>query len=174
MFHLLKAGLFGFALLVTTVGFCKEELPLAIFLKKSDYKEIILQKNQVGHFQLKAKINGIEGLFTLDTGASKTVLDKERSKKFKITAASKDTQAGGLGTSIQKAKITSVDSLEVGSLKFEKLPVAVVDLSSVNDSLSKHGVQPQDGVIGADVLETSNAIIDYKNHRLYLKKSMVR
>jgi clan AA aspartic protease (TIGR02281 family) len=169
MFNLWKVTFFFLTLLVSKFGFCKEELPLAEFLKKSDYKEILLQKNQVGHFQFNAKINGIDGLFTLDTGASKTVLDKERAKKFQISSETKNTKAGGLGTTDQSAILTSLKTLEIGELKFNNMKVALLDLTSVNNSLSKHGVKPQDGVIGADVLESSGAIIDYNNNRLYLK-----
>lgn len=50
------------------------------------------------------------------------------------------------------------------------MKVTVVDLTAMNVALEAQGVRPQDGVIGADILNGGNAIIDYKNNILYLTK----
>jgi len=45
-----------------------------------------------------------------------------------------------------------------------------MSLDHVNQAFASIGVEEIDGVIGADILEYKNAVIDYKNLILYLKK----
>ena len=43
------------------------------------------------------------------------------------------------------------------------------DMNHINNALSQKKVNPIDGIIGADVLKKSKAILDYKLDKLYLK-----
>ena len=45
-----------------------------------------------------------------------------------------------------------------------------MNLDHVNSAFESMGLEKVDGVIGADILTNYNAIIDYKNLTLYLKK----
>ena len=45
------------------------------FLKSQKYTSINLKKTNTNHYQIKASINDIEGVFILDTGASNTCAD---------------------------------------------------------------------------------------------------
>jgi len=42
-------------------------------------------------------------------------------------------------------------------------------MSHINNALSEKKINPIDGIIGADVLKKSKAVLDYKTNRLYLK-----
>jgi hypothetical protein len=42
-------------------------------------------------------------------------------------------------------------------------------MSHINTALSEKKINPIDGIIGADVLKKSKAVLDYKTNRLYLK-----
>jgi hypothetical protein len=42
-------------------------------------------------------------------------------------------------------------------------------MNHINNALSEKKVPPIDGILGADVLKKSKAILDYKTNRLYLK-----
>ena len=39
----------------------------------------------------------------------------------------------------------------------------------INNALSQKKVPPIDGIVGADILKKSKAILDYKSNKLYLK-----
>jgi hypothetical protein len=43
------------------------------------------------------------------------------------------------------------------------------DMSHINKTFNEKEVESVDGIIGADVLKKSKAILDYKSNKLYLK-----
>ena len=47
--------------------------------------------------------------------------------------------------------------------------LVLFDLQHVNTALKEHDARTVDGIIGADVLKKSKAVIDYSKKRLYLK-----
>ena len=51
------------------------------FLKSQKYTSINLKKTNTNHYQIKASINDIEGVFILDTGASNTCADLTQLEK---------------------------------------------------------------------------------------------
>ena len=42
-------------------------------------------------------------------------------------------------------------------------------MNHINNALSQKKVPPIDGIIGADILKKSKAVIDYESNKLYLK-----
>ena len=42
-------------------------------------------------------------------------------------------------------------------------------MNHINSALSQKKIDPIDGIIGADVLKKSKAILDYKSNKLFLK-----
>jgi len=140
-------------------------------LKQNGFVKIPLGKNKVGHFQLKADINGKPGKFILDTGASATVINEADADGFNLVLMNKKSKkAGGLGGSGIKVRQSTGNVLSLKGFKADKLKIAVLDLSHVIKSLVQNGAGKINGVIGADILKKFNAIIDYKGEALYLKK----
>ena len=43
------------------------------------------------------------------------------------------------------------------------------DMSHINNALSQKKIDPIDGIVGADILKKSKAILDYKSNKLFLK-----
>lgn len=140
------------------------------FLRKQGYSKIPLTLNGIGHFKVKAKINGVKGSFIVDTGASHTVIDETCGEKFKLKFSSKESKtAGGLGTSELKTKRSTGNKIKINDFEINRLPLTALSLEHVNNSLKKHGSPKIDGVIGADILKKHSAIIDYKGKAIYLK-----
>ena len=42
-------------------------------------------------------------------------------------------------------------------------------MSHINKTFNEKEIEPVDGIIGADLLKKSKAILDYKSNKLYLK-----
>ena len=42
-------------------------------------------------------------------------------------------------------------------------------MNHINNALSEKQIDPIDGIIGADILKKSKAILDYKKNKIYLK-----
>lgn len=124
------------------------------------------------HLYINAKINGHKAHLLVDTGASKTVFDKNRiinfSEENKLVEL--DRLSTGLGTDSMRGHMIDIDEISLGTIKVKNYQGLALDLSHVNASYDKMGLEPIDGVLGSDILHEYNAIIDYKNQELTLEK----
>ncbi len=145
-------------------------ISLKNILSKKGYVKIKLKKTITNHFEVKAKINGIKGRFILDTGASNSCVGYDMVEQFKLATKESKIKAAGAGASEMEAHNSSKNSLKIGDWKYHNLNLVVFDLSHVNIALKNHGASKVQGIIGADILDKGEAIIDYKKQRLYLKK----
>lgn len=139
-------------------------------LKRKSYVKIDLKKINTNHFEVKAKINHIKGRFILDTGASNSCISIDLAEKFHLELEDSDTKAAGAGAIGMETKISSKNEISLGHWSFKNFNLVLLDLSHVNTALTEHNAKPVDGIIGADVLEKGEAIIDYRNKCVYLKK----
>ncbi|WP_456424403.1 retropepsin-like aspartic protease [Lutibacter sp.] len=140
-----------------------------ILLRKG-YTKIALKKINTNHFELKATLNGVKGRFILDTGASNSCVDIKLAEKFKLQVEDSETKAAGAGATGMDTKVSSRNDLKIKKWKFYNFTIVLLDLAHVNNALTEHKAKPVDGIIGADILEKGKAIIDYKKHRLFLKR----
>lgn len=142
---------------------------LPAFLKAAKYKKIKFKFLKTQHLLLKVKVNGIAGNFILDTGASNTCIGFECIEKYNLTATFHSNSAASASSTSMFTKIAKENSLQIGSWKQVSATFILFDLSHVNEALSQQKIKPVDGIIGADVLLSGKAIIDYPNQYLYLQ-----
>ncbi|MGX7667594.1 retropepsin-like aspartic protease [Flavobacterium pedocola] len=138
-------------------------------LKKKGYKKIKFKLSKTQHLLIKAKINGVEGSFILDTGASNSCIGFESVAFFNLTAQDSPTQAAGAGATGMYTQMATNNTLQLSRWKTKDFAVVIFDLSHVNQALRLYKAKPVHGIIGADILLKGKAIIDYYNHCLYLK-----
>lgn len=139
------------------------------FLKEKGFHRIKLKTTATNHLELTASLNGMEGTFLLDTGASSSCVGFDTAEYFKLFAEDSDIRAAGAGSTNMLTKVSQKNHLKIGKWEKKKIEVILFDLSHVNAALSEHKASPVHGIIGADVLNKGKAVIDYKNKRLYLK-----
>ncbi|WP_405267717.1 TIGR02281 family clan AA aspartic protease [Cellulophaga sp. Ld12] len=140
------------------------------FLKEKKYLKIPLVLTSTNHFEIKTKINNIEGRFILDTGASNTCVGFDKIELFNLTSKESSIKAAGAGATNMETLISTKNSIEIGKWKLKKLKIVLFDLVHVNEALTNHNAQPVDGIIGADLLKKGKAVIDYDKKVLYLKQ----
>ena len=140
-----------------------------ILLRKG-YSIIKLKKINTNHFELKATLNGVNGRFILDTGASNSCVDFSLSEKFKLKVEDSDTKAAGAGAIDLETKTSSKNTIHISNWRYNSFNLVLLDLTHVNTALTEHNAEAVDGIIGADILEKGKAIIDYGSKRLFLKK----
>ncbi|MEX2571457.1 MAG: retropepsin-like aspartic protease [Gemmatimonadota bacterium] len=143
---------------------------LEAFLKQSGYSSVEMSRLPTGHFSVSGTADSVRFDLILDTGASHTIIDTERADRFNLMTRDRGGTATGLGVSGQRIESGQLDNVALGAVRFARIPVAVVDLSEVNGVLERLGNAPVDGVIGADVLMSQQAVIDYGSLNLYLKE----
>jgi len=140
------------------------------FLLKKGYTKIKLHLTKTNHFEIRAQINGVRGVFILDTGASSSCVGLDAVETFKLDAQDSDVKAAGAGATDMITQIAKANSLKIGTWKKDKIALILFNLTHVNTALINHNSTPVDGIIGADVLTKGCAVIDYEKKYLYLKK----
>ncbi|GAA3564135.1 retropepsin-like aspartic protease [Snuella lapsa] len=139
------------------------------FLLEKDYTKIKLKLTKTNHFEIKASINGIKGRFILDTGASSSCVGFDAIDTFKLKVKDSEIKAAGAGAIDMETKISNKNKVKIGKWRSNKIPLVLFNLDHVNTALINHNSKPVDGIIGADILKKSKAIIDYDKKYLYLK-----
>lgn len=154
----------------------------SLFLPKNNFvklKKILLRKRYVAvkltkigtnHFVLKAKVNGVKGHFILDTGASNSCIGLHLTEAFLLQVEDSDTKVAGAGTTGIETKLAAHNTLDISGWIYKNFTVVLLELSHITEALKEYYPKPIHGIIGAEILEQGNAIIDYKKQCVYLKK----
>lgn len=145
------------------------ENALQDLLLSHDFKKIKLKLTKTNHFEIKATINGVKGLFILDTGASSSCVGFDDVELFNLKVKDSNIKAAGAGATDMRTQMTSKNTIKIGQWKKDKVSLVIFDLTHVNTALTTHNAQPVNGIIGADLLKKGKAIIDYNKKYLYLK-----
>ena len=129
-------------------------------------------ENDGFHLKLTIKINGKKACMILDTGASRTVFDETRIAKFigDDSLEEHDRLSTGLGTNSMTSKKVILHQLQIGKLVIKDYQATILDLQHVNQSYLKLDLDPVDGVLGGDILNDYQAVIDYEKKELKLMK----
>lgn len=132
--------------------------------------------NEGFHLLIKLKINNKNANFIIDTGASKTVMDKTRignyvkEKEFGMH----DKLSSGLGTNTMESHFTIIKKMKIGEIEILKYNTVLLDLSHVNSSYEQVGLKPIEGVLGSDILLQYKAVIDYERKILKLNYKKIK
>lgn len=144
------------------------------FLGRKNYLRVPLSLTATNHFEIIAKLNGVTGRFILDTGASNTCVGLDKIEFFKLVSEDSEIKAAGAGATNMETQISSKNKIAIGDWKKKKLKIVLFDLVHVNEALTSHKALPVDGIIGADILKQSDAIIDYNKNCLYLRRKKLK
>ncbi|MGA1227652.1 MAG: retropepsin-like aspartic protease [Tamlana sp.] len=139
------------------------------FLLEKGYTKVKLHLTKTNHFEITASINGKNGLFILDTGASNSCVGFEAIETFKLKAKDSIIKAAGAGAIDMDTKMSKKNKIKIGKWSDNKLALVLFNLTHVNKALSNHNSKTVDGIIGADILKKGKAVIDYEKKYLYLK-----
>jgi hypothetical protein len=133
--------------------------------------EVVALQEGSYHVFLKMRVNKKSIRVLLDTGASKTVLDKtfveEKCKSQKTETIGQSTSS--LHSTVSESNITYIKEIQLDQVKLKNYLVAVIDLTHVNQTYEGVGKKPIFGIVGSDILMDRKAIIDYSKKILILK-----
>ena len=129
---------------------------------------IINIENDGFHLITEGLINNKEARFVVDTGASRTVFDKDRILNYidNPDFSEKEGISAGIGGTDISSFIFNVKELSFGELKINDYQAVAMDLSNVNDSYAMLKIPPVDGVLGGDLLKKFQAVINYKSRKM--------
>jgi len=138
-------------------------------LEDKEFYRIPLKRLKSGHYKFSAKINSILGDFILDTGASTSCIELTHVSYFFLKSEASSIKAAGAGAINMKTKLARDNSIFIGPWKFSKIDFVLFDLSHVNEALQQAEENPIHGIIGADFLKRTRAVIDYGRNCFYVK-----
>ncbi len=116
---------------------------------------------------ISMRVNGgAEVTFFIDTGGSEVALDTEFARELGVPqyGAVQGTFSGGQHAEVQQGRI---ESLTVGDWTVRNLPVAMLPLRQLSESL---GAKRIDGIIGTTLFYHFLATIDYPKGELVLRR----
>ena len=138
------------------------------FLKSEGYSSVKLIFLETKHYLIEAKVNSVNGRFILDTGASNSCICISLENKFKVISKDSKEKASSANSEMTNTKISKRNAVKIGKWK-DEINLITFDMNHINNALSEKRINPIDGIIGADILKKSKAILDYKSNKLYLK-----
>jgi hypothetical protein len=138
-------------------------------LKSKNYTRVRLQTLPTKHYVVVVTLNGVEGRFILDTGASSTCVSTELAMHFHLNAKPSEEKASSASANELDTEVAYHNELIIGKWSSKRRTVVLFDMQAVNLALQKLDIKIVDGIIGADVLQSTKAVVDYQNDWLYLK-----
>ena len=138
------------------------------FLKSIGYISVKLKFLKTNHYLLKACINGVEGKFILDSGASSSCICVSLENKFKIDSKENKIKASSATSNMEDTRLSKNNTIKIRKWR-SKISLVSIDMTHINKVLNEKETESVDGIIGADVLKKSKAVIDYESNKLYLK-----
>jgi len=138
------------------------------FLKSIGYISVKLKFLKTNHYLLKACINGTEGKFILDSGASSSCICLSLENKFKIDSKENKIKASSATSNMEDTRLSKNNAIKIRKWR-SKISLVSIDMTHINKVLNEKETESVDGIIGADVLKKSKAVIDYESNKLYLK-----
>ena len=138
------------------------------FLKNKGYCSVNLIFLKTKHYLIEAKINGINGEFILDSGASNSCVCTTQENKFKLETKKSKISASSATSEMYNTSISKKNFIVIS--KWEGLiDLVTFDMSHINKTFNEKEIKSVDGIIGENNKKKSKAIIDYKSNKLYLK-----
>lgn len=138
------------------------------FLKSIGYISVKLKFLKTNHYLLKVCINGVEGKFILDSGASSSCICLSLENKFKIDSKENKIKASSATSNMEDTRLSKNNAIKIRKWR-SKISLVSIDMTHINKVLNEKETESVDGIIGADVLKKSKAVIDYESNKLYLK-----
>ena len=142
---------------------------LPTYLKSLGYIEVPFKITRVNHIVIQAKANGQDVTLIVDTGASRTCIAESCAERLGLKSGRVEEVAVSFALPKKTKALSKLESLDIGSLHMTDFETWIVDFSYINMIVETKGEEFCDGVLGADILRQTSAVIDYKCRRLYLK-----
>lgn len=134
------------------------------------FQVLPLERSRQNHLLLRALINGKPALLGVDTGAPVSAIAANRAEHFGLTELSPNSKLprqlrinGGLN------RVAIARNVQIGALVLVDEPVVAIDLGGSYRAAKLMKEQAIDGIIGADILFPTEAVLDCRAQTLTLK-----
>lgn len=144
-------------------------MSLVKFLNQNGYVQIPLSRSGVGHFHIVGSLNDRQIEMIVDTGAAGTFFSFDLAREMGLPMTKLSETGGGAGAGELEIHRIQEARFLLGDITPKVPELFTLDMSHANQALILKGASPVDGVIGVDVFEAHEAVIDYGSSSLFLK-----
>lgn len=115
--------------------------------------------------------NGTEGLWVIDSGASKTVFSKKHRELYEPLEMEEhiQIQSAGIGAMMLDTSLGKLMPYILSTYPVQSMNVALIDLSHINKLYYSATQKEICGLIGSDFLLERKAVIDYGKLELVIE-----
>lgn len=118
------------------------------------------------HLSVPLKINLIDYVFLIDTGASNSCINNTLSHLFNPLKEHNILQVTGAFNDSLSTKIVC-KTLSISNITLKNFELIAINLSHINQALKKHKCNPIDGVLGNNFLSLVSATICFKTNKIF-------
>ncbi len=134
------------------------------------FEALPLERSRQNHLLLRAFINGKPALLAVDTGAPVSAIATGRVAYYGLTPARDGSEIPTrLIINGKYNGVAIAHSLRLGALNLIDEPMVAIDLATSSRAAKLMKEQAIDGIIGADILFPTQAVLDCTAQRLILK-----
>ena len=134
------------------------------------FEALPLVRSRQNHLLVKAYINGKPALLGVDSGAPISAIALNRRSHFRLTGIpGSSTLPARLQINGAFNNVAIARDFRIGALKLVDEPVVVVDLGGSSRASRLLHEQEIDGILGADILFPTGAVLDCQKQMLILK-----
>ena len=134
------------------------------------YEALPLIRSAQNHLLVRAEINGKPALLGVDSGAPVSAIALNRRAYFGMAPISaKSSLPSRLSINGAFNSVAIARNLRLGALNLVDEPMVMVDLGGLRNSSKKNRANEIDGILGADILFPTKALLDCQRQILILK-----
>jgi predicted aspartyl protease len=134
------------------------------------YEVLTLARSRQNHLRVNAFVNGKPASLTIDTGCPHTFIASDRLAYFGLTRTPRDGKLPVKEVNGSFNQVATVHSLRLGSLDIVDVDVILATLAESRRTLRPQREKAADGILGADVLLQTRAILDCQDQVLILDR----
>jgi len=152
-------------------NYCFSYLRVIMRKRKIEIKlKLVELENENYHIMVETRFfDGFKGMWIVDTGASKTVIDSNLENYYSsVETPLTEIESMGIGNTKVETKSGIIDTIFIGDVCLNNLQVALIDLSPINKLYQSFAFETITGLIGSDFLVQHKAVIDFKKMTMQL------
>jgi len=142
-----------------------------------DPVSIPLSTTPLGTPTLRARINGKEFEFWLDTGSSLSVLSSDVAAEAGVSILGQESMSVRTFAGIAPVRPAALKRIAIGPIVITNTPVIVMDAGLMRVRADAHGVpvggMPVDGIIGWDIIRRFDISLNYDKRTITLQRPEV-
>jgi Aspartyl protease len=134
------------------------------------FKRMPIRVSEGFNLYVDGAVNGSPARLMIDTGAFATLLHRGFVQQMRIPLQETPFRSAAVNLKQRGVELARIRRLSVGSVDIFGKEVGVVDLQGLIYSDLLKGSPPVAGLLGAEILRSHHAIVDFGTRTLYLKR----